>query len=284
MVVLEVPEGTVDIPEFAYKRRTDITEVRFPASVRTVGKWAFAECTGITALHFADGLRSIGTGAFDGCSGIKTLHLPDGLESIGNSAFAACRGITAMRLPASLTRIDNNAFVGCSGIKALHLPDGLEHIGAHAFYRCGITSLVLPAALSSIAATNNGGDDAGPFQGCASLARVLAPDALAKGGMADPAKVFQGCPVLAPGLTPFSAVKPPRRRFWHPTMHAWCTPAAKVCITAVLVAELRVDASAGTRRSRRFGAARPLPSLPHELWLLILEFVARQELGGATPA
>ena len=67
-------------------------------------------------------------------------------------------------------------------------------------------------------------------------------------------------------------------------MHAWCTPAAKACVTAVLVAELRVDASAGTRRSRRFGAAAPLPCLPHELWLLILEFVARHELGAAPPA
>ena len=31
-------------------------------------------------------------------------------------------------------------------------------------------------------------------------------------------------------------------------------------------------------------AAAPLPSLPHELWLLILEFVARRELGAALPA
>ena len=104
------------------------------------------------------------------------------------------------------------------------------------------------------------------------------PDALVRGEAANPAKVFEGCPVLASGLTPLSAVKLPRRTFWHPTMHAWCTGAAKACVVAVLIAERRVDARAGTRRSRRLGAA-PLPSLPHELWLLILNFAPRCELG-----
>ena len=111
------------------------------------------------------------------------------------------------------------------------------------------------------------------FAGCARLARVLAPDALAKGTMADLARVFKGCPALASGLTPLSAVKLPRRRFWHPTMHAWCTAAGKACVLAVLVAEPRVDRQEDQR----------LPSLPHELWLLILEFVPRRELGAPPP-
>ena len=82
---------------------------------------------------------------------------------------------------------------------------------------------------------------------------------------------FRGCPVLATGLTPHSAVPPLRRTLWHPTMHAWCTDAAKACVVAVLVAELRSD--------RQEEATAPLPLLPHELWLLILEFAPRRELG-----
>ena len=91
--------------------------------------------------------------------------------------------------------------------------------------------------------------------------------------MADPANVFKGCPVLTSGLTPLSAVKLPRRRFWHPTMHAWCPAAGKACVLAVLVAELRGDCQEDP----------PLPSLPHELWLLILEFAPRRELGALPP-
>ena len=103
--------------------------------------------------------------------------------------------------------------------------------------------------------------------------RVLAPDALVKGAMADPAKAFAGCPALTAGLAPFSAAKPPRRRFWHPTVHAWCTAAGRACVLAVLGAELRVDRQEDPR----------LPSLPHELWLLVLEFLPRRELGAPPP-
>ena len=67
---------------------------------------------------------------------------------------------------------------------------------------------------------------------CTSLARVLAPGSLARGGAADPAKVFKGCPVLLAGAG---------RTLWHPTMHAWCTAGQRDCVLAVLVAELRSD-------------------------------------------
>jgi len=114
---------------------------------------------------------------------------------------------------------------------------------------------------------------------------VLAPDALARGATADAARVFTGCPVLAAGgLTPHSAVPPLRRNFWHWTMHwAWCTPGQRTCVLAVLVCELRTDRlaeQAGQARGAEAGQAAPLPSLAHDMWLLILQFVPRRCLGG----
>ena len=282
MVLLEVPEGTVEILEGAYKGRTDITVVRISASVKSIGDQAFDGCSGITTLHLTEGLESIGNCAFARCPGIVGLPLPESVRSIGVDAFY-CTGIPFLRIPHRVQSIGIGAFASCSGIADLDLPEGLQSIGASAFRYCtGLETLVLPASLTSIDGSSG---YPGAFNGCTRLARVLAPDALVKGVMADPAEVFQGCPALATGLTPLSAVKPPRRRFWHPTMHAWCTAAAKACVLAVLVAELRVDSSAGTRRSRRLHAQAPLPSLPHELWLLILEFAPRRELGApASPA
>ena len=267
MVLLEVPEGTVEIQAHAYKVRTDITVVRIPASVKAIGKFAFQGCSGITTLHLAEGLEDIGMYAFLNCTGIVGLHLPESVRSIGIQAFGFCTGITTLRIPPRLQTIVDYAFSSCSGIADLDLPEGLQTVGTAAFYNCTcLETLVLPASLTSIS-----GGDYGSFKDCTRLARVLAPDALAKGAMADPANVFQGCPALAAGLTPLSAVKPPRRRFWHPTMHAWCTTAGRACVLAVLVAELRVDRQEDPR----------LSSLPHELWLLILEFAPRRELGGA---
>ena len=266
MVLLEVPEGTVAIQDSAYKDRTDITVVRIPASVKAIRFGAFDGCSGITTLHFAEGLESIGESAFRRCPGIVGLHLPESVRSIEDRAFQSCTGITSLRIPPRVQSIDTFAFASCTGIAVLDLAEGLESIRQGAFYNCtSLKTLVLPASITSI------GDHAvcGSFADCTKLARVFASDALVKGDMADPSRVFKRCPALASGLTTFSAIKLPRRRFWHPTMHALCNSAGRACVLAVLVAELRVD-----RQEDPW-----LPSLAHDSWLLILEFVPRHELG-----
>ena len=90
-----------------------------------------------------------------------------------------------------------------------------------------------------------------------------------------------------------------RLRFWHPTRHRWCAPHQHTCVLAVLLAEVRVDAAqeaaqALAARGRHSGEASAvgtgdgvagavrvlLPSLPHDVWLLALQFVAWGSLGG----
>ena len=102
---------------------------------------------------------------------------------------------------------------------------------------------------------------------------MLAPDSLARGEAGDVSMVFARCPVLlaGAGLTPHSAAPLLRRTLWHPTMHAWCTRRQRECVLAVLVAELRLDRQAATEAA--------LPSLEHDWWLLILQFMPRYTLG-----
>ena len=285
MVVLVVPQGTAEILANAYRGRADITEVRLPPSVKSIGPCAFFRCTGITTLLIPEGLESIGNGAFNHCAGVTDLRLPASLLSLGDDAFYSCTGIASLHIPGMVQCIGARAFASCSGIVDLHLPGGLRSIGANAFGCCtGIETLVLPVGLTSIGEAYPWGAVAGAFAGCTRLARVVAPDALAKGAMADPAKVFADCPVLGVGLTRFSSVKLQWRRFWHPSMHAWCTPAAKACVLAVLIAELRVDQNARGQLPHHVHTPAPLPYLPHELWLRILAFAPRRELGTPPPA
>jgi hypothetical protein len=166
------------------------------------------------------------------------LQLPATLQSIGHYAFKGCTSIVDVHLPDKLQSIGNQAFSGCTGIVNLQLPDTLQSIGQEAFSGCtGLVDLQLPATLQSIGQGNVW--NKGAFHGCYSLDRVLAPDSLVRGEMADPAKAFAGCPVLATGLTPLSSVRMLRRTLWHPTMHSWCTQRQHMCVLAVLVAELR---------------------------------------------
>ena len=72
---------------------------------------------------------------------------------------------------------------------------------------------------------------------------------------------------------PFSEYPLPRRQFWHLTMHRFCpTQAAKDAVLAMLICERRVDALVEQEQT-------DLCSLDHEVWLLILTFVRRDQLG-----
>ena len=183
-------------------------------------------------LVVADGVTEIACRAYMRRKDLREVWLPDSVVKIGEGAFTGCMGIVDLHLPATLQSIGDYAFSGCTGLVDLHLPDTLQSIGDCAFFGCmDIVDLHFPATLQSI------GHSA--FHGCSSLARVLAPGSLVRGEMADPTNAFAGCPVLATGLTPLSSVRLLRRTLWHPTMHSWCTPGQRMCVLAVLVAELR---------------------------------------------
>ena len=100
------------------------------------------------------------------------------------------------------------------------------------------------------------------------------------------------CPqVLLSGMTPLSSVPLLRRDLWHPTMHAWCTTHARTCVAATFLAALRLDRSAAARPdssgtdvtddSDSTGTSC-VGRLPHDMWLVLLQFVRRDDFGPST--
>jgi hypothetical protein len=220
-----------------------------PDEVREDGYDPGAACVVVTVTP---GDTELTEGAFSQQSCIRTIILPASIEHIRARAFQGCDGLAEVRFAedSRLTTIGNSAFAGCARLQQVLIPEGTTICGRSA----------------------DEWDPLGPFNGCSNLAHVLAPDALVRGEAVDPAWVFKGCPVLADaGITPHSEVPRLRRTLWHPTMHAWCTVAQDACVLAVLVAELRLD--------RQDEGTALLPSLAHDIWLLILECVPRHRLG-----
>ena len=154
----------------------------------------------------------------------------------------------ALASPNCIFHTSPSAFNGCTRLVTVHIPEGVKFISQKSYE------------------WNNGA-----FNGCISIQRALVPDALVRGELADPAVVFRRCPVLKNSLTCLSDVPLLRHTFWHPTMHKWCTRPQKICILAVLVAELRSD--------RQEEETAALPLMVHDLWLLILHFIPRRALG-----
>ena len=158
-----------------YINDKEITSIKIPSNVTTLGDNVFQGCSGLTSLNLPDGITSIGDYAFEGCSGLTSLNLPDGITKIGYGAFQGCSGLTSLTLPASITEIGHGAFQGCSGLTSLTLPAGITEIGHGAFCGCsGLTSLTLPAGITSLtlsASIVTGIADAA-FEGCSGLTSI----------------------------------------------------------------------------------------------------------------
>jgi len=290
-----VEEGTKRITQNFFKSQTKLKSVHIPNSVQVIEDHAFTGCTSLEAVNFPEGLELICKAAFVQCRSLKSVRLPASVRHMHELAFFNCNSIDALHLRDGLELIGRSAFRACTGIKHLLVPDTVTIIGSYAFAELGIKAIVLPRALKRLL-TDGKNRQFLPhrwvnraFHCCEHLVRVLAPDALVDGTMGctdrnDPADVFRGCPASMK-LVPFSKVKVPRHRFWHDSMHAWCTPATKASVTAVLTVEHRFNTSSplphlepdehydGNGLLMFDWRQAHLPHLPHEIWLLILGFI-----------
>ncbi len=102
------------------------------AAVQNLGE-VFKQNTSITSfneLQYFTGLTSIETNAFMGCTNLASVTLPDNITSIGNWAFYYC-----------------------SSLSQLIIPNNVNTIWYQAFSGTALTSIVIPASVTSIGYT-----------------------------------------------------------------------------------------------------------------------------------
>ena len=175
------------IPSYAFSGITNLTSVRFPSSLTSIGSYCCYDCTSLSDVLLPDGLKTIGTFAFAKCYYLEQLLLPDSLEKIGSDAFRECpiqsmvipEGVTNIEsstfykcwhlvnlsIPSSVTTIGSSAFGECSSLSGLILPESLNTIDSYAFYSCtGLKSLVIPEKVTGIGSS--------AFQSCSNLSEI----------------------------------------------------------------------------------------------------------------
>jgi hypothetical protein len=148
---LKLPPALLTIKERTFMDHSQLTDVTFPSSLRSIGSLAFYECSGLAIRDFKlpDSLERLGNMAFHGCDGLTgklSTHIT------GDFSFAYCTGLTELDL-VNCKEIEEHCFSDCTGlIGNLKLPSTLQCINAWAFRDCsGLTGpLIIPPFVKHI--------------------------------------------------------------------------------------------------------------------------------------
>ena len=101
----------------------DMTEIRFPKTLTTIGKAAFAGCNCLTVVEIPGNVKVIADDAFSKCQAITKVVISMGVERIEEDAFQYCTSLKEVSLPDSLLFLGRHSFLGCESLKELVIPD-----------------------------------------------------------------------------------------------------------------------------------------------------------------
>ena len=189
--------GITEIPSRQFLGCENLTSVKLPESVTTIGKNVFDYCTNMKELTIPSSVVSVGNQAFSGCTNLKHFIwnpkncpptvlsiVPNYTEkvTIGNGVeviptnFAKSTKIKELVIGKSVNIICANAFYQCSGLKRVVIPDSVTVIKQSVFYEnTGLEELTLGKSLTEI------GDRV--FYLCSGLSSVAIPNSVTKIGM-----------------------------------------------------------------------------------------------------
>lgn len=142
-----LPSTITDIPESLFYN-SSVEFIKFPTSVKTMGKKVFENCKKLKKAEFPPKLATIPEGTFLNCTSLQLVILPDFLSDIEKSAFEGCTSLNYIDLN-MVKNIGEKAFK-TTGLKEVRFPETLSTIGKEAFLNCDATKMVFYKDLQSV--------------------------------------------------------------------------------------------------------------------------------------
>lgn len=106
----------IAIDEFAFFE-TELTEIYFPKTLKSIGYASFYGCTKLESVFFSDDtfeLTSINGFTFAKCASLKNITVPESVSLIDDFAFMDCVDASNVNILNSNATIKNSAFAGCA--------------------------------------------------------------------------------------------------------------------------------------------------------------------------
>lgn len=110
-----------EIAANAFKWCDDMTSVKLPATVKTIGDSAFSYCWRLKKVTLSSGVTTIGDYAFSGDDALTSINIPSTVTKIGENAFWSCDVLPTITIPAKVTEIGDYAFGACRKLKTINV-------------------------------------------------------------------------------------------------------------------------------------------------------------------
>ncbi|MBQ7294983.1 MAG: fibronectin type III domain-containing protein [Clostridia bacterium] len=165
-----IPEKIDGVPvtiisDGAFYGAEDVTAVKLPASLKTIGNSAFEGCVTIEEIVIPDSVTSVGEGAFASCASLKSVSIGKGIDAISKGMFEGCSSLNGVILPDNIKTIDEYAFSCCDSLETIAVYPHVTKVGNYAFYDCdSLAKIALPETITVIGE--------GTFAECEKLASV----------------------------------------------------------------------------------------------------------------
>ena len=201
---MEIPSGVIAIGKWVFCNCHDLTYIKLPNSlisigdgafygcpighltipdgVTNVGRRVFRDCTSLKSVILSNNIKELPHGFFEGCTKLEQVTLPQELKIIGRESFKDCKSLETVTLPQRVKRIDNSVFEGCTSLKDIDIPESIVEIGDGAFSDCkSLQTFSIPKRISKISNYL--------LSGCTSLEKIEIPEGVKEIGEG----AFSGC-------------------------------------------------------------------------------------------
>ncbi|MBR3836235.1 MAG: leucine-rich repeat protein [Clostridia bacterium] len=130
---LVIPDGVVDISDYAFQYCVSIKNIEFPKSIKTIGSGAFCHCKALTRVAVPEGVTILRPFTFFYCDNLSDVTLPKSLLSIEFAVFSHCTALESIIIPDNVEIIGTCAF-NVTSLKSIVIPESMKEIGGVSFF------------------------------------------------------------------------------------------------------------------------------------------------------